>query len=67
MANRKLGRTTDIRLAMLKSLTTDLFVYGKITTTESTIDFNSLALASVVTTLPFKIMSVVNDLSIANL
>ena len=35
MANRKLGRTTDIRLAMLKSLTTDLFVYGKITTTEA--------------------------------
>ena len=35
MANRKLGRTTDIRIAMLKSLTTDLFVYGKITTTEA--------------------------------
>ena len=35
MANRKLGRTTDIRMAMLKSLTTDLFVYGKITTTEA--------------------------------
>ena len=35
MANRKLGRTTDIRLAMLKNLTTDLFLYGKITTTEA--------------------------------
>ena len=35
MANRKLGRTTDIRKAMLKSLTTDLLVYGKINTTEA--------------------------------
>ena len=35
MAKRKLGRTTDIRKAMLKSLTTDLFVYGKISTTEA--------------------------------
>ena len=35
MANRKLGRTTDIRKAMLKTLATDLFVYGKITTTEA--------------------------------
>ena len=35
MANRKLGRTTDIRKSMLKNLTTDLFVYGKITTTEA--------------------------------
>ncbi len=35
MANRKLGRTTDIRMAMLKSLTTDLIMYGKITTTEN--------------------------------
>ena len=35
MANRKLGRTTDIRNAMLKNLTTDLLVYGKITTTEA--------------------------------
>ena len=35
MANRKLGRTTDIRKAMLKNLTTDLFLYGKITTTEA--------------------------------
>jgi len=35
LANRKLGRTTDIRKAMLKNLTTDLFVYGKITTTEA--------------------------------
>ena len=35
MANRKLGRTTDIRKAMLRTLTTDLFLYGKITTTEA--------------------------------
>jgi len=35
LANRKLGRTTDIRNAMLKNLTTDLFMYGKITTTEA--------------------------------
>ena len=34
MANRKLGRTTDIRMSMLKTLTTDLIMYGKITTTE---------------------------------
>ena len=31
--NRKLGRTTDIRNAMLKNLTTDLLVYGKVETT----------------------------------
>ena len=31
---RKLGRTTDQRMAMLKSLTTDLLVYGKVETTE---------------------------------
>ena len=31
--NRKLGRTTDIRMAMLKTLTTDLFVHGKVETT----------------------------------
>ena len=31
--NRKLGRKTDIRMAMLKTLTTDLFMYGKIETT----------------------------------
>ena len=31
--NRKLGRTTDIRLAMLKTLTTDLIYHGKIETT----------------------------------
>ncbi len=35
MANRKLGKTTDIRNSMLKNLTTDLLVYGKITTTEA--------------------------------
>ena len=34
MANRKLGKTTDIRMSMLKTLTTDLIMYGKITTTE---------------------------------
>ena len=33
--NRKLGRTTDIRMAMLKNLTTDLLVHGKIETTET--------------------------------
>ncbi len=31
--NRKLGRTTDIRMAMLKNLTTDLIMYGKVETT----------------------------------
>ena len=33
--NRKLGRTTDQRLAMLKCQTTDLFLNGKIQTTEA--------------------------------
>lgn len=33
--NRKLGRTTDQRLAMLRSLTTDLILHGKIETTET--------------------------------
>ena len=33
--NRKLGRTTDQRLAMLKTLTTDLILHGKIETTET--------------------------------
>ena len=33
--NRKLGRTTDQRLAMLKGLTTDLILNGKIETTEA--------------------------------
>ena len=31
--NRKLGRTTDIRMAMLKTLTTDLIYHGKVETT----------------------------------
>ena len=31
--NRKLGRTTDIRNSMLKTLATDLLVHGKIETT----------------------------------
>ena len=31
--NRKLGRTTDIRMAMLKTMTTDLIYHGKIETT----------------------------------
>ncbi len=35
MANRKLGRTTDIRLSMLKNLTTDLIWHEKIETTEA--------------------------------
>ncbi len=33
--NRKLGRTTDIRNALLKTLTTDLILKGKIETTEA--------------------------------
>ena len=33
--NRKLGRTTDQRLAMLKNQTTDLLLHGKIETTEA--------------------------------
>ena len=33
--NRKLGKPTDQRLAMLKNQTTDLIVHGKIETTES--------------------------------
>jgi len=33
--NRKLGRTTDIRVSMLKTLTTDLILNGKIETTEA--------------------------------
>lgn len=33
MANRKLGKTTDIRLAMLKTQVTDLIWHGKIETT----------------------------------
>ena len=33
--NRKLGRTTDIRKAMLKNLTTDVILHGKIETTEA--------------------------------
>lgn len=35
MANRKLGRTTDIRLSMLKNLTTDLIWHEKIETTDT--------------------------------
>ena len=31
--NRKLGKTTDIRMAMLKTLTTDLIMHGKVETT----------------------------------
>ena len=33
--NRKLGRTTDHRVAMLKNLTTDLLVHERVETTES--------------------------------
>ena len=33
--NRKLGRTTDQRLAILKGLATDLILHGKIETTEA--------------------------------
>lgn len=32
--NRKLGRTADHRMAMLKNLTTDVILHGKIETTE---------------------------------
>ena len=35
MINRKLGRTTDIRLAMLKNLSTDLIWHEQIETTEA--------------------------------
>ena len=35
MANRKLGKKTDIRVSMLKTLATDLIMYGKIKTTEA--------------------------------
>ena len=31
--NRKLGRTTNIRMSMLKTLTTDLIMHGKVETT----------------------------------
>ena len=31
--NRKLGRTTDIRTSMLRTLATDLIMYGKVETT----------------------------------
>ena len=34
-ANRKLGRTTDQRLAILRNLTTDCILYGKVETTEA--------------------------------
>lgn len=33
--NRKLGRTTDIRMSILRTLTTDLLLHGKIETTEA--------------------------------
>lgn len=33
--NRKLGRTTDIRKSMLRTLTTDLLLHGKVETTEA--------------------------------
>ncbi len=35
MANRKLGKTTDIRMSMLKNLTTDLIWHEKIETTDT--------------------------------
>ena len=34
-ANRKLGRPTDQRLAILRNLTTDCILYGKVETTEA--------------------------------
>ena len=33
--NRKLGRTSDIRKSMLRSLATEVIVYGKVETTET--------------------------------
>ena len=33
--NRKLGRTTDIRMSMLRTMTTDLLLHGKVETTEA--------------------------------
>ena len=33
--NRKLGRTSDIRNAMLKNLTTDVILHGKVETTDA--------------------------------
>ena len=33
--NRKLGKTTDARLAMLRTQVTDLILHGKIETTEA--------------------------------
>ena len=35
MGTRKLGRTTDHRLSMLRSLTTSLLLHGRIETTEA--------------------------------
>ena len=35
MSNRKLGRTSSQRKAMLRDLTTDLLINGRITTTEA--------------------------------
>lgn len=32
---RKLGRTTDVRMALLRNLTTDVILHGRIETTES--------------------------------
>ena len=33
--NRKLGRTSDIRKSMLRSLATEVIMYGKLETTET--------------------------------
>ena len=33
--NRKLGKTTDIRKAMLRTQVTDLILHGKLETTEA--------------------------------
>ena len=35
MANRKLGKVTSARKSMLKTQTTDLFLHGKISSTEA--------------------------------
>ena len=47
MVNRKLGRTTDQRMAMLRNQVTNLIWYGKIETT--------LARGRVVSILPYQI------------
>ena len=49
MANRKLGKTTDIRMSMLKNLTTDLINHEQIETTEMKAKELSAVMDSLVT------------------